>query len=174
STSANALIFAHLAIRNDTSVESDNCKYASVFEKLGVPVFTSNIIQDDSLNQDAEASAITMLQHFEYQQRLLPAIYACVEPETYEHKKLRKKEGRKSKKKKESAKKRKRDYVAFVTALNRDEIQPAVTEEAEARAERAEAELLAKLGLEDVSNDSPNGRKSKKPKKKKGGKKKEK
>ncbi|EJK48040.1 hypothetical protein THAOC_33199 [Thalassiosira oceanica] len=107
STSANALIFAHLAIRNDTSVESDNCKYASVFEKLGVPVFTSNIIQDDSLNQDAEASAITMLQHFEYQQRLLPAIYACVGPETYERKKQQKREGRKSKKKKESAKKRK-------------------------------------------------------------------
>ena len=95
-TSANALIFAHLAIRG-TSVESDDCKYASVFERVGVPVFTSNIIQSNSLNQDAEASAITMLQHFEYQQRLLPAIYACVGPETGERKKQKKKTKKKRK-----------------------------------------------------------------------------
>ena len=63
------------------------------------------------------------------------------------------------------------DCQAFVAALNREETQPIVTEEAEAAAERAAAELLAELGLEDVPNESPNGRKSKKPKKKKGGKK---
>ena len=66
------------------------------------------------------------------------------------------------------------DCQAFVAALNREETQPTVTEEAEAAAERAAAELLAELGLEDAPNESPNGRKSKKPKKKKGGKKKKK
>ena len=115
STSANALIFAHLAMRGDTSAESGNCKYASVFESLGVPVFTSNVIQDNLSIQDAEASAITMLQHFEYQQRLLPAIYACVGPETYERKK-QKKEERKSRKTKESAKKRKREEIEVGSA----------------------------------------------------------
>ena len=66
------------------------------------------------------------------------------------------------------------DCRAFVANLKRDQTQPAVTEEAEAAAERAAAELLAELGLEDVPNESPNDRKSKKPKKKKGGNKKKK
>ena len=62
------------------------------------------------------------------------------------------------------------DCQAFVAALNRDETQPAVTEEAEARAEQAAAELLAELGLDDspIVNDGQ----AKKSKKKKGGKKK--
>ena len=68
------------------------------------------------------------------------------------------------------------DCQAFVAALNRGEAQPVVTEEAEARAEQAAAELLAELGLDDppdnvsISNDQV--KKSKK--KKKGGKKKKK
>ena len=40
------------------------------------------------------------------------------------------------------------DCQAFVAALSRDQ-QPVVTEEAEAAAERAAAELLAELGLDD-------------------------
>ncbi|EJK73934.1 hypothetical protein THAOC_04420 [Thalassiosira oceanica] len=65
------------------------------------------------------------------------------------------------------------DCQAFVAALNRDETQPVVTEEAEARAEQAAAELLAELGLDDsqskVSTGSNHVQRSKK---KKGGKKK--
>ena len=49
------------------------------------------------------------------------------------------------------------DCQAFVAALNRDETQPAVTEEAEARAEQAAAELLAELGLDDSPISVPNG-----------------
>ena len=67
------------------------------------------------------------------------------------------------------------DCRAFVAALNRDDTQPAVTEEAEARAEQAAAELLAELGIDDSPNNVPTGgdqaKKSKK-RKKKGGKKK--
>ncbi|EJK51567.1 hypothetical protein THAOC_29250, partial [Thalassiosira oceanica] len=66
---------------------------------------------------------------------------------------------------------------AFVAATNRDESQPAVTEEAEARAERAAAELLAELGLDDSPHEAPTGEdqaKKSKKKKKKGGKKKRK
>ncbi|EJK70266.1 hypothetical protein THAOC_08388 [Thalassiosira oceanica] len=70
---------------------------------------------------------------------------------------------------------------AFVAAMNRDETQPAVTEEAEARAERAAAELLAELlaelGLDDSPHEAPTGEdqaKKSKKKKKKGGKKKRK
>ncbi|EJK54616.1 hypothetical protein THAOC_25738 [Thalassiosira oceanica] len=62
---------------------------------------------------------------------------------------------------------------AFVAAMNRDESQPAVTEEAEARAERAAAELLAELGLDDSPHEAPTGEdqaKKSKKKKKKGGK----
>ena len=60
-------------------------------------------------------------------------------------------------------------------ALNdKAETQPAVTEEAEARAEQAAAELLAELGLDDSPNESTVGDTSKKSKKKKGGKKKKK
>ncbi|EJK45275.1 hypothetical protein THAOC_36115 [Thalassiosira oceanica] len=65
------------------------------------------------------------------------------------------------------------DCQAFVTALNRDETQPVVTEEAEARAEQAAAELLAELGLGDSPKNRGHVKKSKK-KKKKGGKKKKK
>ncbi|EJK58899.1 hypothetical protein THAOC_20942 [Thalassiosira oceanica] len=62
---------------------------------------------------------------------------------------------------------------AFVATLNRDEAQPAVTEEAEARAERAAAELLAELGLDDSPNNAAAGEcQVKKSKKKKRGKKK--
>ena len=58
---------------------------------------------------------------------------------------------------------------------NDDETQPAVTEEAEARAKQAAAELLAELGLDESQNESSNsGCKAKKSKKKKGGKKKKK
>ena len=67
------------------------------------------------------------------------------------------------------------DCRAFVAALNRDDTQPAVTEEAEARADQAAAELLAELGLDDPSDNAPIGgdqvKKSKK-KRRKGGKKK--
>ena len=67
------------------------------------------------------------------------------------------------------------DCQAFVAALNNDgETQPAVTEEAETRAEQAAAELLAELGLDDSPIESSGGRKTKKSKKKKGGKKKKK
>jgi len=66
------------------------------------------------------------------------------------------------------------DCQAFVAALNRGETQPVVTEEAEARAEQAAADLLAELGLDDSPSSNPHGdgqiKKSKK--KKKGGKKK--
>ena len=66
------------------------------------------------------------------------------------------------------------DCQAFVAAMNRDGTQPVVTEEAEARAEQAAAELLAELGLDDSPNESSIGCKAKKSKKKKGGKKKKK
>ena len=67
------------------------------------------------------------------------------------------------------------DCQAFVAALNNDgETQPAVTEEAETRAEQAAAELLAELGLDDSPIESSSGCKTKKSKKKKGGKKKKK
>ncbi|EJK75513.1 hypothetical protein THAOC_02761 [Thalassiosira oceanica] len=66
------------------------------------------------------------------------------------------------------------DCRAFVAALNNNgESQPAVTEEAEVRAEQAAAELLAELELEDEPKESPKGGKTGgKTKKKKGGKKK--
>ena len=68
------------------------------------------------------------------------------------------------------------DCQAFVADLNRVETQPAVTEEAEARAEQAAAELLAELGLDDLPNKVPtsSGGHVKKSKKKKGGEKKKK
>ncbi|EJK64818.1 hypothetical protein THAOC_14407 [Thalassiosira oceanica] len=60
---------------------------------------------------------------------------------------------------------------AFVAALNKGETRPFVTEEAEAAAEQAAAELLAELGLDDSSSITPNhnGGQVKKSKKKKGG-----
>ena len=67
------------------------------------------------------------------------------------------------------------DCQAFVAALNKGESQPVVTEEAEARAEQAAADLLAELGLDDSPNDIPTREgQVKKSKKKKGGKKKNK
>ncbi|EJK62660.1 hypothetical protein THAOC_16719 [Thalassiosira oceanica] len=66
------------------------------------------------------------------------------------------------------------DCQAFVAALNNDETQPVVTEEAEAAAEQAVAELLAELGLDDSPTEPSSGCKAKKSKKKKGGKKKRK
>ena len=48
---------------------------------------------------------------------------------------------------------------------------PVVTEESEARAEQAAAELLAELGLDDSPNESSSGGRVKKSKKKKGRKK---
>ena len=66
------------------------------------------------------------------------------------------------------------DCQAFVAAMNIGDTQPVVTEEAEARAEQAAAELLAELGLDDSPNLSSGGDKAKKSKKKKGGKKKKK
>ena len=67
------------------------------------------------------------------------------------------------------------DCQAFVAALNKDEKQPAVTEEAEARAEQAAAELLAELGLDESPNSvATSGNQVKKSKNKKGGKKKKK
>ena len=64
---------------------------------------------------------------------------------------------------------------AFVAALNRGEALPVVTEEAEARAELAAAELLAELGLDDSPQNNPHSDgQVKKSKKKKGGKKKKK
>ena len=64
---------------------------------------------------------------------------------------------------------------AFVAALNHNsETQPAVTDESEARAAQAAAELLAELGLDDSPIESSGGCKTKKSKKKKGGKKKNK
>ncbi|EJK61991.1 hypothetical protein THAOC_17420 [Thalassiosira oceanica] len=67
------------------------------------------------------------------------------------------------------------DCKAFVAALNGGEARPVVTEEAEARAERAAAELLAELGLDDSPNDfAASDGQVKKSKKKKGGKKKNK
>ncbi|EJK46592.1 hypothetical protein THAOC_34733 [Thalassiosira oceanica] len=65
------------------------------------------------------------------------------------------------------------DCQAFVAALNNDgETQPVVTEEAEAAAEQAAAELLAEVGLDDSPGEVSRGCKAKKSKKKKGGKKK--
>ena len=62
---------------------------------------------------------------------------------------------------------------AFVAALNDGEKQPAVTEEADARAEQAAAELLAELGLDDSpTTTSSDGQVKKFKKKKKGSKKK--
>ncbi|EJK55002.1 hypothetical protein THAOC_25316, partial [Thalassiosira oceanica] len=66
------------------------------------------------------------------------------------------------------------DCQAFIAALNNGETQPAVTEEAEAAAEQAAAELLAELGLVDSLGEPSRGCKAKKSKKKKGGKKKRK
>ncbi|EJK57092.1 hypothetical protein THAOC_22904 [Thalassiosira oceanica] len=65
------------------------------------------------------------------------------------------------------------DCQAFVSALERDEARPDVTEEAEARAEQAAAELLAELGLDGSPVESSSSFKNKKFKKK-GGKKKKK
>ncbi|EJK54986.1 hypothetical protein THAOC_25333 [Thalassiosira oceanica] len=64
------------------------------------------------------------------------------------------------------------DCQAFVGALNsRDEKQPIVTEEAEAAAEQAAAELLAELGLDNPTDEVPISDDAvKKSKKKKGGK----
>ena len=64
------------------------------------------------------------------------------------------------------------DCQAFVAALDGDQMQPVVTEEAEAAADQAAAELLAELGLDDSPIESSSGRKANKSKKKKGGKKK--
>ena len=65
------------------------------------------------------------------------------------------------------------DCQGFVAALNRDQTQPVVTEEAEAAAERAAAELLAELGLDDSQAKVSTGSDlAKRSKKKKGGKKK--
>ena len=67
------------------------------------------------------------------------------------------------------------DCQAFVAALNKkDETQQVVTEETEARAEQAAAELLAELGLDDSPTKSSSDCMAKKSKKKKGGKKKKK
>ena len=68
------------------------------------------------------------------------------------------------------------DCQAFVAALNNDgETQPVVTEEAEARAAQAAAELLAELGLDIPPSSVPTSDDQvKKSKKKKGGKKKKK
>ena len=85
--------------------------YASVFEKLGVPVVEASIIPSDNCAQDAEASAITMLQHFQYQQRLVPALRVCTGSEGVGDKK-RKKHERKSKKKKQSKKRRKEELAS--------------------------------------------------------------
>ncbi|EJK66949.1 hypothetical protein THAOC_12077 [Thalassiosira oceanica] len=61
------------------------------------------------------------------------------------------------------------DCQAFVAALNNNgETQPAVTEESEAAAELAAAELLAELGLGDSPSAPSSGCKTKKSKKKKG------
>ena len=56
------------------------------------------------------------------------------------------------------------DCRAFVAALNRGESEPVVTEEAEARAEQAAAELLAELGLDNSPNESAGGNNAKKSK----------
>ena len=67
------------------------------------------------------------------------------------------------------------DCQAFVAALNsKDETQPIVTEEAEARADQAAADLLAELGLDDSRIEFSSGCMANKSKKKKGGKKKKK
>ncbi|EJK57121.1 hypothetical protein THAOC_22872 [Thalassiosira oceanica] len=64
------------------------------------------------------------------------------------------------------------DCKAFVAALNKGDSQPVVTEEAEARAEQAAAELLAELGLDDSTNNvATRDSQVKKTKKKKRGKK---
>ncbi|EJK63662.1 hypothetical protein THAOC_15668 [Thalassiosira oceanica] len=65
------------------------------------------------------------------------------------------------------------DCQAFISALERGEARPVVTEEAEARAEQAAAELLAELGLDGSPVESSSSFKNKKFKKK-GGKKKKK
>ena len=69
------------------------------------------------------------------------------------------------------------DCRVFVAALNKNgETQTVVTEEAEARAEQAAAELLAELGLDNTPSNVPTSddKHVKKSKKKKGGKKKKK
>ncbi|EJK47861.1 hypothetical protein THAOC_33393 [Thalassiosira oceanica] len=67
------------------------------------------------------------------------------------------------------------DCQAFIAALNNDgETHRAVTEESEAAAEQAAAELLAELGPDDSPSVPFSGCKAKKSKKKKGGKKKRK
>ena len=67
------------------------------------------------------------------------------------------------------------DCQAFVLSMNKGETKPVVSEEAEARAEQAAAELLAELGLDDSPNGvATRGNQVKRPKKKKGSKKKKK
>ncbi|EJK49545.1 hypothetical protein THAOC_31567 [Thalassiosira oceanica] len=58
---------------------------------------------------------------------------------------------------------------AFVTALNDGKTEPVVTKEAEARAERAAADLLAELGLNDSPDESGGDQANKSKKKKKMG-----
>jgi len=50
-----------------------------------------------------------------------------------------------------------KDCQAFIVALGRGETQPVVTEESEARAEQAAAELLAELGLDDWPIEKSSG-----------------
>ena len=109
---SNELIFANLSITSDKAAGLVESSYASVFGKLGVPVVKTSIIPSDNCAQDAEASAITMLQHFQYQQRLVPALRACIGSEGVLDDKKRKKHERKSKKQKSSKKRRKEELAA--------------------------------------------------------------
>ena len=108
---SNELIFANLSINSDKAFGLDESSYASVFEKLDVPVVKAGIMPSDDCAQDAKASAITMLQHFQYQQRLVPALRARIGSEGVGDKK-RKKHERKSKKRGSSKKRRKEELAA--------------------------------------------------------------
>ncbi|EJK57497.1 hypothetical protein THAOC_22451 [Thalassiosira oceanica] len=66
------------------------------------------------------------------------------------------------------------DCQAFVSALEKGEARPVETEEAEAKAQQAAAELLAELGLDGSPIESSSSFKNKKSKKRKGRKKKKK
>jgi hypothetical protein len=107
---SNELIFANLSINSDKAVGLSGSSYASVFEKLDVPVVKASIIPSDNYAQDAEASAITMLQHFQYQQRLVPTLRACIGSEGGGDKKRKMHELKSMKKK--SSKKRREEKLA--------------------------------------------------------------
>jgi len=117
-----ALIFVHMGIRHnvhssasmDRSSSEENEAVKSAFQKAHVPVLEHNIVTPSTFSQDAEATTITMLQHFEYQDRLVPALkLLCVSDTRKDMPTIGKKRSRERKRQKK-AKKRRKDKKSVV------------------------------------------------------------